>query len=282
MNQGGLVRKVSVLVISIVILSMGIAAHADEKRILWDFNQLPELGVGQSRMVFGYNLGSSLQDDYSWRVVRPTLTQFQSVLSPCALDSTPDKNFSACIDSVQYRKLGTSNWNAATLSKVQLGQPTETITKPGSRYPVDVSPIAFDQKQFIPPGDKATIWSMSGSKHSSGEDYLVRARFIGNEDILQFHHVFPKAFLKQYYPDLRRNQVNDFSNLAFIGGQANREIGAKPPAEYLKKIIDSNDVELLNLQAIPTEGEILDEYSYDDFLVKRRNAIVKRISKLLS
>ena len=102
------------------------------------------------------------------------------MLSPCALDSTPDKNFSACIDSVQYRKLGTSNWNAATLSKVQLGQPTETITKPGSRYPVDVSPIAFDQKQFIPPGDKATIWSMSGSKHSSGEDYLVRARFIGN------------------------------------------------------------------------------------------------------
>ena len=69
-------RKVSVLVISIVILSMGIAAHADEKRILWDFNQLPELGVGQSRMVFGYNLGSTLQDDYSWRVVRPTLTQF--------------------------------------------------------------------------------------------------------------------------------------------------------------------------------------------------------------
>ena len=120
-------RKVSVLVISIVILSMGIAAHADEKRILWDFNQLPKLGVGQSRMVFGYNLGSSLQDDYSWRVVRPTLTQFQSVLSPCALDSTPDKNFSACIDSVQYRKLGTSNWNAATLSKVQLASPRKPL-----------------------------------------------------------------------------------------------------------------------------------------------------------
>ena len=76
--------------------------------------------------------------------------------------------------------MGVSNWNLATLSKVQLGQPTETITKPGARYPVDVSPITFDPKQFIPPGDKATIWSMSGSKHSSGEDYLVRARFIGN------------------------------------------------------------------------------------------------------
>ena len=104
----------------------------------------------------------------------------------------------------------------------------------------------------------------------------------GNEDKLQFHHIYPKAFLKQNYPDLRRNQVNDISNLAFIGGKTNREISAKPPAEYLKKIIESKDVALLNLQAIPTEGEILDEYSYDDFLLKRRKAIVKRINKLLS
>jgi hypothetical protein len=110
----------------------------------------------------------------------------------------------------------------------------------------------------------------------------ISVKHRGNEDKLQFHHIFPKAFLKQNYPDLRRNQVNDISNLAFIGGKTNREISAKPPAEYLKKIIDSKDVELLNLQAIPTEGEILDEYSYDDFLLKRRKTIVKRINKLLS
>ena len=110
----------------------------------------------------------------------------------------------------------------------------------------------------------------------------ISVKHRGNEDKLQFHHIYPKAFLKDHYPDLRRNQVNDISNLAFIGGKTNREISAKPPAEYLKKIIDSKDVELLNLQAIPTEGEILDEYSYDDFLLKRRKEIVKRINKLLA
>ncbi len=110
----------------------------------------------------------------------------------------------------------------------------------------------------------------------------ISVKHRGTEDKLQFHHIFPKAFLRQHYPDLRRNQVNDISNLAFIGGKTNREISAKPPAEYLKKIIESKDVELLNLQAIPTDGEILDEYSYDDFLNKRRKAIVKRINKLLS
>jgi hypothetical protein len=110
----------------------------------------------------------------------------------------------------------------------------------------------------------------------------ISVKHRGNEDKLQFHHIYPKAFLRQNYPDLRRNQVNDISNLAFIGGKTNREISAKPPADYLKKIIDSSDVELLNLQAIPTQGEILDEYSYDDFLLKRRKAIVKRINRLLA
>lgn len=110
----------------------------------------------------------------------------------------------------------------------------------------------------------------------------ISVKHRGKEDKLQFHHIYPRAFLKQNYPDLRRNQVNDISNLAFIGGGTNRKIGAKPPAEYLKKIIESRDVELLNLQAIPTEGEILDEYSYDDFLLKRRKTIVERLNKLLS
>ena len=110
----------------------------------------------------------------------------------------------------------------------------------------------------------------------------ISVRHRGSEHKLQFHHIFPKAFLRQNYPELRRNQVNDISNLAFISGKTNRDISAKPPSEYLKKIIESKDVELLNLQLIPTEGEILDEYSYDDFLTKRRKLIVKRINLLLS
>jgi hypothetical protein len=110
----------------------------------------------------------------------------------------------------------------------------------------------------------------------------ISVKHRGNEHKLQFHHIFPKAFLRQNYPELRKNQVNDISNLAFISGKTNRAISAKPPSEYLKKIIESKDVELLNLQLIPTEGEILDEYSYDDFLAKRRKLIVERINKLLS
>ncbi len=103
----------------------------------------------------------------------------------------------------------------------------------------------------------------------------------GNEDKLQFHHIFPKAFLKKNYPELRRSQVNDISNLSFIGGKTNREIGAKAPSEYLRGIIESNDRKLLDLQKIPWAGEILDEYSYEDFLIMRREMIADRINALL-
>jgi hypothetical protein len=34
----------------------------------------------------------------------------------------------------------------------------------------------------------------------------ISVKHRGNEDKLQFHHIYPKAFLKLNYPDLRRNQ----------------------------------------------------------------------------
>jgi hypothetical protein len=110
----------------------------------------------------------------------------------------------------------------------------------------------------------------------------ISVKHSGAEDKLQFHHIFPKAFLRENYPDLKRSQVNDIANLAFIGGKTNREISAKAPSEYLKKIIDSKDRNQLELQAIPLEGEILDQYSFDDFIARRRKLIVERINELLA
>lgn len=104
----------------------------------------------------------------------------------------------------------------------------------------------------------------------------------GVEHKLQFHHIFPKAFLKKEYSHLRRSEINDIANLAFIGGKTNREISAKAPSEYLSKIINSKDGQLLEIQAIPIHGEYLDKYSYEDFIKYRRKKIVERINQLLS
>lgn len=172
-------RKIAITLLLGLILSLGNSTHAEERRVVWDFRSLPELGSGQSRLVFGFNYLTSIQDDYSWRIFTPTSSYFQSVLAPCSQDLTTDRNYSACIEQVQFRKIGKSNWVTANLSNVQLGEPTTTIAKGGTKSPADVSAISYDPKNFIPPGNKATIWSMPGARHASGDDYLVRARFMG-------------------------------------------------------------------------------------------------------
>lgn len=109
----------------------------------------------------------------------------------------------------------------------------------------------------------------------------ISLRHRGSEDKLQFHHIFPKAFLKTHYPQLRRTQVNDISNLAFIGGKTNRQISDKAPQDYLSKYIDKDKEPFIN-QCIPLEKHLLGKESFDEFMQARRKLIVQRINKLLS
>ena len=109
----------------------------------------------------------------------------------------------------------------------------------------------------------------------------ISLRHTGNEHKLQFHHIFPKAFLKVQYPQLRRTQINDIANLAFIGGKTNRKISDKAPKDYLTKYIDA-DSSQFEKQCIPTEASLLDKDSYEEFLKARRQLIAERINDLLS
>ncbi len=56
----------------------------------------------------------------------------------------------------------------------------------------------------------------------------------GRQHRLQFHHIFPKAVLKQHYSD---READDIANLAFIGGGTNRSISDKPPSAYIPELL---------------------------------------------
>lgn len=166
-----------VLVFSITILN---PAQAEDKRASWDMDRLSVLQSSQVRALFGFNALTSIQEDHSWMTNLPGVNTFQSVLSPCSNFPKIDRAFTACIESVSYRKLGSVSWQNASLSNVQLGEPTRTIPK-GNAV---VAPLTFlsDNTTFRPDGDKATLWTLSGSPHRAGFDYLLRARFIGNTE----------------------------------------------------------------------------------------------------
>jgi hypothetical protein len=50
------------------------------------------------------------------------------------------------------------------------------------------------------------------------------------------HHIFPRAFLKEKYPDLDERSIDAIVNRTLIDSETNRRIGKQAPSEYLKAI----------------------------------------------
>lgn len=100
----------------------------------------------------------------------------------------------------------------------------------------------------------------------------------GNQHRLQFHHIFPKAVLKATHTP---READDIANLAFIGGQTNRRISDKPPADYLPGLIASNGQDMFTAQCIPTNPELLEVAKYKEFLRIRRGLVAKRLNDFL-
>ena len=157
-------------------MSSTVPLRAEVQRATWDMSQLPTLSSDQTRALFGFTTLSTIQDDHSWSTDIGTSNSFQSVLSPCTTFPKIDLNFTACIESVSYRKLGSASWLISDLSAVQLGEPTTTIVK----GKLTVGKLAYDPKTGRPDGDKATFWAMPKAPHAGGIDYMLRSRFIGS------------------------------------------------------------------------------------------------------
>jgi hypothetical protein len=100
----------------------------------------------------------------------------------------------------------------------------------------------------------------------------------GSHHHLQFHHIFPKALLKNSYTG---READDIANLCFISGKTNRQISDKPPAQYFPPLIDKSGHAAFEAQCIPTDSAILGVDGYKAFLVKRRESIVSRLNGFL-
>lgn len=100
----------------------------------------------------------------------------------------------------------------------------------------------------------------------------------GAQHRLQFHHIFPKAALKQV--SIVR-EADDIANLAFIAGGTNRSISDKPPASYIPPLILKSGTKAFENQAIPTDGALLELSRYRDFLRERRIRIAEALNSFL-
>lgn len=107
------------------------------------------------------------------------------------------------------------------------------------------------------------------------------SRNLGFNNVLERHHIFPKAFLRKKYDasnSIQKNLINEIANNALITQKSNIKILDRDPAEYLPEI----DPEQLRKQFVPTEKELYTLDNYELFLEKRRKLISDGINEFLA
>ena len=100
----------------------------------------------------------------------------------------------------------------------------------------------------------------------------------GQQDSLQFHHIFPKAFLKGAVPS---REIDDLANLAFISATTNNWIRAKSPATYIPQFVSDHGTAMFDNQCIPLDAKLLTRESYNEFLAERRVRIATELNTFL-
>ncbi len=123
-------------------------------------------------------------------------------------------------------------------------------------------------------------------KSAKAKDWLsgleITMSSTGASHKLEGHHIFPRALLKKH-GGYQSKEINDISNLAFISMKTNREIGKRPPAEYIPEFCKKRGAEIFVAQCIPHENpELLKLESYPKFLEERRKRITKRLNEFLN
>lgn len=100
----------------------------------------------------------------------------------------------------------------------------------------------------------------------------------GKYHYIQYHHIFPKALIKQKY---ERKEINEIANMAFVSGRFNREISDTKPEKYIPKIVESRGEEALITHAIPLDNDLYSIENYRMFLETRRKMLTDEINAFL-
>ena len=109
------------------------------------------------------------------------------------------------------------------------------------------------------------------------QDSVIDLGNVGAVLKVQFHHICPQALLKAANK-YDKTEINDISNLAFIGGNTNRRISAEAPEKYLPRISEQNR----RAQCVPLDESLYSVDRYRDFLTARRKLIVEMLNNYLA
>ena len=106
----------------------------------------------------------------------------------------------------------------------------------------------------------------------TGSEVHLQRKFLKQANSKQYHHVFPKAYLRRTL----RHEGNVVANIAFVSADSNRRIGAQSPSRYLAAYSDENPGWNLILAAhavSPAGWQALQDDDYPTFVEERAHAL---------
>lgn len=106
---------------------------------------------------------------------------------------------------------------------------------------------------------------------------LVSAKHQGERDQIEYHHIFPDAYLKETRPDLKESARNDIANLAIVGGATNRHISKKAPAAYRS----SFETAVLAAHLVDFDNGLDQPDEFESFVGERRKKMAALLNQFL-
>lgn len=148
----------------------------------------------------------------------------------------------------------------------------QSIEDKSGRRPVSERELR-DQRKNSP----FMLMSYVLARYANAQDWFNGVG-IGGSQTLEFHHIFPKAILRQRY-QLRKDSrtVDQVANLAFLSRRANLKIGAQSPSDYLTSIEEAR----LRGQHVPLAPKLWTLDQFEEFVLQRRQMLADGINRLL-
>lgn len=104
----------------------------------------------------------------------------------------------------------------------------------------------------------------------------IQLKSIGKQHVIEYHHIFPKAVLKEAGID--GPEVNEIANLAFISSATNKWLGKRPPSAYVPEIIAERGEDLLRRHFIPLDPKLWEIDRFPEFLAARRELLAQAMN----
>ncbi len=144
---------------------------------------------------------------------------------------------------------------------------------------VEVTPEEFDDAGWRNPLFPMTY---AVARKKSAKDWFrgvaLTTDVVGEDNEVQVHHIFPKALLRER--GVRRKDIDEIANLAFLAARPNRQISKRPPDVYLTEIAEKHP-DRLKAQCVPMDRKLWKLERYQDFLTARRELLTDAVNDLL-